>query len=151
MKYLIILMLLAATTAQAENCSRFYELQFVNPFVVQEQKRAVPSYVKRFRQLLAHAPRKVKRVTTYRTERIKPRSTWGTYGWDKSIIAYRNKQQLELGKLFIVGVERENLGDRRQMELDIDFHTRFAKEQACTNKRAGRAISTSIGESEALR
>lgn len=151
MRLLLIIILLTGTAlADRRSCDRFYDREFVRPYKATIIKRRVPSYVRSFRALVAHAPRLNKRLVAYRTKRIRPRSTWGTFGWEKSVAAYRNKQQLELAKLFSLGVERSHLSRPDQIAFDIDFHTRFSKEQNCTNRKHPGRVS-SFGETERLR
>lgn len=150
MRYVIMLLLLTASIGKAEkNCGRFY-FEDASPIRVTTIERSVPSYIKSFRALVAHTPRQTKKLVTYRTKRIRPRVTWGAFGWDKAVATPRNKQQRELAKLFATGVERSSLGDLGATLLDQRLHWQFAREMRCLN-RDSKNKSVSFGEVERLR
>lgn len=139
------------TLGWSESCQRFWDFdKEAKPYEFKIERRRVPSYVKRFRQLVAHTPYRPGKLMAYKTKRIKPRSTWGTYGWEKSVVSYRQFEELLLAKLFVLGVEREHLGDSYEMGIDIDVGTRLARELRCLNRKAGYRKHTAFFQTERL-
>lgn len=118
--------------AEPQRCQRFWDLKDpVKPIPWRAKRRRVPSYVKRWRSLVAHSPRNIKAHIFYKTRKIRPTTTWGNFGWDKSLSTYRNKSDRYYAKIFSLGGYP---GELDNLEFDIDMHYRFAREHRCLNR-----------------
>lgn len=133
---LIILLLCSTASAEPEKCQRFWNLkEEVKPIPFVTQRRRIPSYVKRWRSLIAHSPRNVKKHFYYRANRrIRPTTTWGNFGWEKSLSTWETRIDRAWARLFALGGNVYNLSDAAALTEDIDQHYRFAREHRCLNR-----------------
>lgn len=135
---MLLLLLLPFLTAKAsDRCQRFWDFDTeIKPIPFRAATRRIPSYVRRWRQLIAHSPRNLKKHFYYKAKKgIRPKGLWGNYGWDKSFSTYKTPIQKEYGKLFALGAYIEHLDSPEKLSTDIEEHYRFAREHRCLNKR----------------
>lgn len=138
--------LLLATSAHADNCQRFWDFsKEVKPIPFATEERRVPSYVKTWRQLVAHSPRSIRKHYYYRSKRIEPRAMWGNFGWEKSLSTYREDYHKAYARLFALGGYPEHLGNgvdnAALLTEDIDQHYRFAREMRCLDRKGKKQLS----------
>ena len=151
MKLIAIILLIATivTTARADNCFKFY-LQPPKPLPVKFIERSAGN-ARTFEELISRSPRQPRFVSAYRTARIPAEVTWGTLGWEKSVLAYRTPRHKALARKFVQGVEVSSLDNERLETGDIDYHWQFAREMQCLNRKAGKVVNYSFGETVKLK
>lgn len=137
-KLLLISALLIAPVAEGQSCLERGDAPI--PFVTKE--RRIPSYVKRWRQLIAHSPYNTRAHYYYRIPKRRMRvpalTTWGNFGWDKSLSTYRDDVDKAYARLFALGGYVENLGNAEELTEDIRQHYEYAREVRCLNRSAKR-------------